>query len=82
MNSSYAGPDLSQTQTDVRVSGGDQVDFFSPTLQGQSQDVLQLLNLQGTDTPDLWQAPLSFEWDQWEAYVEKFPGESLDLNET
>jgi hypothetical protein len=58
------------------------VDFFSPPLQGESQEDLQLLNLQGADAPDLWQAPLSFEWDQWEAYVERFPGESLELNET
>lgn len=34
------------------------------------------------DVPDLWQAPLNFEWDQWAAYVARFPGESLDLNDS
>jgi hypothetical protein len=53
--------------------GGDYMDEVQPStpysLRGSSQDA-----------PDLWQAPINFEWDQWAAYVARFPGESLDLN--
>jgi hypothetical protein len=66
------------------VGGGDDMDKFQPsssyTLQGELQESTQPPGLQYSDAPDLWQAPVSFEWDQWAAYVERFPGESLDLN--
>jgi hypothetical protein len=33
---------------------------------------------QYTNAPDFWQAPVNFEWDQWAAFVSRFPGEALD----
>jgi hypothetical protein len=35
---------------------------------------------QHVDAPDIWQAPVNFEWDQWAAFAARFPGERLDLN--
>lgn len=51
------------------------------TLPGELPHTTQPSIWQGVEVPDLWQAPLNFEWDQWEAYVEKFPGESFELND-
>jgi hypothetical protein len=66
------------------VGGGDDMEFqpsSSYSLQGQLQESAHHPGLQYADAPDLWQAPVSFEWDKWAAYVARFPGESLDLNE-
>jgi hypothetical protein len=52
----------------------------SSTLRGKFRESTEPVALQFVDTPDLWQAPVNFEWDQWEAYIERFPGESLGLN--
>lgn len=58
------------------ASGGDDIShpISHGELQGPTQQPL------GLETHDIWQAPVNFEWDQWEAYIERFPGEILDLN--
>jgi hypothetical protein len=35
------------------------------------------------DNPDLWQAPITFDWEQWAAFVSKFPSEQcMDIQST
>jgi hypothetical protein len=29
------------------------------------------------DAPDIWQAPINFEWDQWAAFVARSAGEAV-----
>ena len=48
--------------------GGGSVGHNRPQQQGSHQY---------KDGPDLWQAPVNFEWDQWAAFVSRFPGEQL-----
>lgn len=85
---SFAWPNLNYSQADIDtgVGIGENMNLFPPssssTLQDEVQEPTHISILQGTDAPDIWQAPLGFEWGQWEAYIEKFPGESLDFNRT
>jgi hypothetical protein len=69
----------------THVSGdNDERDGFQPatsySLQGEFQESTQPPVRQYTDAPDLWQAPVNFEWDQWAAFIARFPGEPLDSN--
>jgi hypothetical protein len=52
-----------------------------PVFPDWPSDDTQTLISQAAGPPDLWQVPLSFEWDQWAAYVEKFPGDLMAFNE-
>jgi hypothetical protein len=77
----FGWSDLDHVATNV--GGGDDMEFqpsSSYSLQGELQESAHHPGLQYADAPDLWQAPVSFEWDQWAAYVARFPGESSDLN--
>jgi hypothetical protein len=62
------------------VGSGDDMDKFqtspSYSLQGQLQESTQHPGLQCTDAPDLWQAPVNFEWDQWAAYLARFSSDT------
>jgi hypothetical protein len=81
---SFGWSDLSNAA--MNVNHGNNMGVFDTSssfaLNGELQESVQPQNPYGADAPDLWQAPLNFEWDQWEAYVERFPGESLNFNET
>lgn len=48
--------------------GGGGVGHTQPLQQGSHQYM---------DGPDLWQAPINSEWDQWAAFVSRFPGDQL-----
>lgn len=69
----------------TNVAGNiDELDQFRPassySVPGGFRESTNPTGQQYVDAPDIWQAPVNFEWDQWAAFVARFPGERLDLN--
>ena len=72
--------DVDRMETDIG-SGIDNAPTSSSSyyssLPGELQDSsTQHPGLPYTDVPDLWQAPVDFEWDQWATYLARFAPES------
>jgi hypothetical protein len=69
----------------TKVAGDiDELNQFRPSssysIPGGFHESTNPTGQQYVDAPDIWQAPVSFEWDQWATFVARFPGERLDLN--